>query len=271
MLELAALLVRVLLVLVVVHHASTYLLWAYEERRYGPARRPRQLPAAVMAWFGEVLAHFVALLGWPFGLLPERELDSAGYTGIPVVLVHGWGMNRASMAMLAARLRKDGRRVFRVNYPSTGPDTGVKAEHVARFMRNVLERTGAERIDVVGHSLGGVVSRVVARHHGGMDFMGALVTLGSPHRGSALVDALRWARTRQLRPGSNYLTTLADDDPVPGRVRVTAISSLFDAIVFPVANAEYDGAVNVSVDYVGHMSLVLSSRVYGLVKEALES
>ncbi len=271
MLELAGFVVRVLILVVVVHHLATYLLWFYEERRYGPVRRPRELPAALTAWLGEGLAHLFALVGWPFGFLPERVRPDAGSVGHPVVLLHGFGMNRASVALLAARLRGDGRQVFTVNYSSLGADTGAMAEQLARSIRSLLDQTGAERVDVVAHSWGGVIARAVARHHGGLSFIGALVTLGSPHQGSALADLVKWSHLRQMRSGSRYLTALAEDDPVPGAIKVTAISSLFDAIVFPAANAEYPGATNVSIDYVGHMSLLLSARVYDLVKEALDA
>lgn len=256
--------------LLLVHHAGTYLLWLYEERRHGPPRRPRELPAALTAWLGEGLAHLFALLTWPFGWWPERPRSAAGCVGRPVVLLHGWGMNRASMVLLAARLRRDGRHVTALNYPSVGSDTDAKAAHLAASVREVIERTGAERVDIVAHSLGGVVARALARRCGGLSFIGSLVTLGSPHGGAALADLLRWPLVRQLRTGSHYLTALAEDDPVPTAIRVTAISSLFDAIVFPAANAEYPGAMNVSIDYVGHMSLLLSGRVYDLVKESLE-
>ncbi|TFH26013.1 MAG: alpha/beta fold hydrolase [Myxococcales bacterium] len=220
------------------------------------------------AWLGELMALVAVMLAWPLGWIPRRA--PAGYGPRPVVLLHGWSLNRASMEVLAARLRRDGRQVFAVNYPSMQADADAKGAVVAARLREISAATGGGRVDVVAHSLGGVVIRVAATEPGMESLVGNVVTLGSPHRGSAL--ALLWggAGLGQLRPGSRFLETLTATDKLSERANVTAIASRFDFIVFPLDLAYYAGALNVTIEDVGHHSLLFSQRVYGLVKENLD-
>ena len=51
---------------------------------------------------------------------------------------------------------------------------------------------------------------------------------------------------------------------------MTTIASPFDAIVFPTETAHVSGALNVTVDAVGHHALLYSARVYELVRENIE-
>jgi hypothetical protein len=53
-------------------------------------------------------------------------------------------------------------------------------------------------------------------------------------------------------------------------VNVTSIYSTYDAVVFPCELSYYEGAMNVRVDWAGHHSLLVSERIYRLVKENLD-
>ncbi len=249
---------------------STYLLLAYEIRsRDGVAEQLARPGALASAWLQECVALAGCLLLWLVGWLPATPKPLAG-TGRPVVLIHGWGMNRAVMWPLAARLRRAGRAVYSVSYQSTGPDMGRKAREVAHYLRQVLLLTSAERVDVVGHSLGGLVIREVARFEDGLDYLGNVVTLGSPHRGTKVALLGTGELPPLVRPGSQYLERLADGDDVPQRLHFTSIYSTFDAMVFPTENAHYPGAFNVEVGLLGHSALLFSERVAGLVLENLD-
>jgi triacylglycerol lipase len=250
-------------------HALTYLLWLYEARVHGrPGPHEPALPWFV-AWLGEALALAVAVASWPFGLMPVRRAPRGTTNARPVVLVHDWGLNRASMALLAARLRRDGRDVYPIDYPSTGPDTDAKAAHVAAALRRVADEACATTLDVVAHGQGGVVVRAAARSGNTSALLGNLVTLGAPHGGTPLAAFFRSPRLVQLRPGSHYLDRLREDDSIAESANVATIHSSFDAIVFPDECAYWPGAFSISLDFVGHTGLLLSDRVYTLVKENL--
>jgi triacylglycerol esterase/lipase EstA (alpha/beta hydrolase family) len=253
-----------------VFHCTTYLLFVYERRAHAQPSPAGPFAPAAAAWVGEWLALIVIVVSWPFGFIPVNRPTSAG-AGRPVVLVHGWSLNRASMALLAARLRNDGRTVFSINYRTRGIDMDAKASEVAGKLRDILVSAGADRLDVVAHSLGGLVMRAVVRYHSGAEFLGNVVTLGSPHKGSSLVYLSKSPDLIQLRPNSPFLQRLANNDPTPDTVYFTAISSTFDAIVFNDSDSDYAGALNISLDYIGHHVLLASPTVYILIKENLEA
>jgi triacylglycerol lipase len=252
----------------VVFHALTSLLYHYERQRSGGPWAPTPANACVGAWIGDMCATLLAVFSWPLGWLGRAPRVRGGAR--PVVLVHGWSLNRASMAILAARLRRDGREAITINYPSMLADTGEKARGLSVRLRAIAKQAPDGRIDVVAHGLGGVAVRAAAKLHGLAPCLGNVVTLGAPHRGTAL--ALLWcgAGLAQLRPGSRFLTDLAFEERLTSTHNVTAIASNVDTIVFPVDLAEYRGALNVTVENVGHHMMLYSGRVYALLKESID-
>lgn len=248
-------------------HGLTSLLWLYEKRRSGGCATAAR-GDVWRVWFAEWLSLSFVLLTLPFGWIPPRSRP-APYSR-PVVLLHGWSLNRASMALLAARLRRDGRATYSVNYPSMGRDMSAKARFVADRLREIAAwSTGP--VDVLAHSLGGVVLRAAAADEGMEAVIGNVVTLGSPHRGSALTLLWGGAGLAALRPESSFLAALGEKDHLVEHANVTAIASSIDSIVFPAELAYYPGALNVTVENIGHHRLLHSARVYELVRENLDA
>jgi pimeloyl-ACP methyl ester carboxylesterase len=272
--SLVATLIGIILVLTALFEAVTYLLWLYEKRRSGAFSATEDRLRLWTAGFGEWLAMVAIVALWPFGVVGRPRVRSAGATR-PVVLVHGWGLNRASLAMLAARLRKDGRDAYTINYPSLVADTDSKARAVAEQLRRIIAESGAERVDVVAHSLGGVLTRAAVRWHGADAIIGNVVTLGSPHRGTALAILLRSFGLVQLRPESRFLSRLAEaeeeNSPPTHPIHIASIASNFDAIVFPLDCCFPPNALGITVEGVGHHGLLFVERIYELVKENLDA
>jgi triacylglycerol lipase len=150
------------------------------------------------------------------------------------------------------------------NYSPLQRDVESAAAALGRHIEHICRETGHERVQVVGHSLGGLVARYLVQRLDGDRHVETLITLGTPHGGS------RWARVgptpliRQLRPGSPLLQELAR--PAPGcRTRVTAVYSDFDQMVVPSSAGRCDHpdlqARNVLVRGIGHMSLPIHRTV----------
>jgi triacylglycerol esterase/lipase EstA (alpha/beta hydrolase family) len=259
-------LAAILVIVVGVIHCAAYLLWHYERCRSG-ACGARLTSADVGPWLAEGLALLVAVLTWPLGL--------AGWTraranvGRPVVLVHGWGLNGASMALIAARLRRDGRIVHAEAFTWRRKNLADAAAAVAERLRAAAATSGSSTVDVVAYGVGGVLVRSAAQAHGAWPLLGNVVTLASPHRGTALA-LLGWPAIRDLRPGSSFLDDLVHGEMLPTQTHVAAIASPFDAVVFPFDLAYWPGAFNVTVERVGHCSMLYSERVYALIAENLD-
>ena len=116
----------------------------------------------------------------------------------------------------------------------------------------MLAFTGATKVDLVGHSEGGLVSRYYLKYLGGTAKVGRYVSLGTPQHGTALanlgtffLNCLSIVACQQMAAGSAFLGTLNAGDDTPGSVAYTAIFTAEDELVRPVWNASLDdGATN---------------------------
>lgn len=140
--------------------------------------------------------------------------------------------------------------------------------HLAgRFARFVERHHPHGPVDLVGHSLGGLIARAWAQELGGAPRLERLVTLAAPHRGTAAAYLLPQAR--DLRPGSPLLMRLDASADRLAHVRLTTVAARGDFMVVPSARALLAQATVHHLDDVGHNGLLFSPRVFGIVAGAL--
>ena len=108
----------------------------------------------------------------------------------PVVLLHGFGAlaNAMQGGILHAEAMALRARGVWAYAPHVNPyDTlDVRASAWAQRFGTVLEETGAEKLNLVAFSSGGLDARVLAAERGWSDRIASLVTISTPHRGTAL-------------------------------------------------------------------------------------
>jgi len=211
-------------------------------------------------------------LSIPLAFRRQRVRDlEAGEPGRPVVLLHGYAQHTANFLWLARRLRRDGWiHLYSVRHTALGGDIEQSGRQLAAAIDRIRRAAGATEVDVVAHSMGGLVARACVRAHGRASGIGRLITLGTPHQGTLVFSRIALdPMVGQMRPTSPLLRRLAADDPIPDAVECVSIYSADDAIVVPPGNAYYPGALNIEVRGLGHMSLLFSRRVYELVRENL--
>ncbi len=174
----------------------------------------------------------------------------------PVLLVPGYGGNTVGLQALARRLAAAGHRTVVVDLPGDG--TGDLQDSALRLRRVADDAlaAGAPSVDVVGYSAGGVVARLWARD-GGAAQARRIITLGSPHHGTAVdqlgavyADGACPSACRQLVPGSPLLTALDAGDETPDGPQWMSIWSSGDSVVRPPDSARLRGAVDVAVQQV---------------------
>jgi triacylglycerol lipase len=192
---------------------------------------------------------------------PRRAaLDLPG----PVVLVPGYGGSTGSLEVLAARLRAAGRDARVMALPGDGRgDLTDQAKALAVEVASVRRQTGADSVDVVGYSAGGVVARLWVHDFGGAAVARRVVTLGSPHHGTdlagiagALLPASCPTACQQLEPDSTLLAGLNTGTQTAGGPQFVSIWTTADDVVIPPDSAVLAGAVDISVQ-----SVCASSRV----------
>ncbi|MEU2546468.1 alpha/beta fold hydrolase [Streptomyces roseolus] len=225
------------------------------------------------------------LVLYPSGIVPERlapprpddePVPLAEGAGRPVVLLHGFVDNRSVFLLLRRTLARHGRHhVVSLDYPPLTGDLRTAAEALGRRIEAVLARTGRAEVDLVGHSLGGLIARYYVQCLGGDARVRTLVTLGTPHAGTSVAAPLADAHplVRQMRPGSGVLRELAA--PAPGcRTRFVSFWSDLDRIMVPVETARLDHpdlrVHNVRVSGIGHLALPVHPTVATGVLTALD-
>ncbi|MFJ9868486.1 esterase/lipase family protein [Streptomyces sp. NPDC101165] len=226
------------------------------------------------------------LLLYPTGLTQERRSPALpcedGATrlpdrpGAPVVLLHGFIDNRSVFVLLRRNLVRNGRqRVESLNYSPLTCDIRTAAELLGRHVEEICERTGNAQVDIVGHSLGGLIARYYVQCLGGDLRVRTLVTLGTPHSGTRAVPlASAHPIVRQMRPGSEVIEELTR--PAPGcRTRFVSFWSDLDSVMDPLETACIDhpdlDVLNVRVTGIGHLALPVHPAVAAGIRDALDN
>lgn len=195
---------------------------------------------------------------------------SASPSRNPVLLIHGLGDDSRSLGLLERYLRREGRDVHSLDLrPSWGQiGLDVLAEQVAAF---VDERFGAKRqFDLVGYSMGGLVSRYYLQRLGGAKRVQRFVTVCTPHHGSRLAHLLPSPGIRQMRPGSEFLRDLQrDESELWKRVQFTSFWTPLDTVVVPARSAVVPGERNERIWCVAHPLMVWEPRCIRAVAGAL--
>jgi predicted alpha/beta hydrolase family esterase len=187
-----------------------------------------------------------------------------------VILLHGIYCNAASWWWMRRRLvsRRIG-PVYTLDVESPLSSIDSYAQQLARFIEQVRAATGAERVVLVGHSMGGLVARACIALPGLASQVVKLLTLGTPHHGSRHACLGIGANSHQLETDSDWLCRL-NANPDSMAVPIVSIYSRHDNLVAPQESAVLPGAKLIALDGVGHLSLLFDRVVAKLLCDAIE-
>lgn len=212
----------------------------------------------------EALAYTASGLLFPFGLRGSQQTTARKSDLRTLVVVHGYLANRSAFMPLTAYLRYRGiKPIFAFNY-----DSSAGVERAAHQLREYLRRhVRGGRIDLVCHSLGGLVARVYLQDLGGHRRVDRCVTLATPHHGTYNSYWLPAAVGRQLRPDSPLISRLEATSQDSVGVRFLSVIAGSDTIVIPRIFASHEQTIHLAD--LGHISMLFSPRVFRLVASFL--
>ena len=194
----------------------------------------------------------------------ERIYDDAA--GPPVLLVHGYGCNSGYWAHLMPLL--DAARISHATV-DLEPVLGAIDDYVplaARALESLRARTGAPKVIIVAHSMGGLVARAYLREYG-VERVAHVFTLGTPHHGTSLARRGIGRNAAQMRrdetdpdaagagPECEWLRALGQGETAATRALITSFYTHHDNIVAPQTSSELPGARNVPFGGVGHVAM----------------
>ena len=233
-------------------------------------RDGRTLPwgNSLTALANEFAARFICF-NWsqPF---PQLALGADPYgakSGVPILLVHGYVCNRGLWVTFIKRLADAG--LGPIHTITLAPLFGgidVLVVKLDARIEAICADTGATRVMIVAHSMGGLVARAYLAE-ARPSRVSKLVTLGSPHHGTQLARLGIGTNACEMRDGSDWLLNLVKietrNTELGNIISPTTLSiyTLNDDLVYPPESSVLAWAENVPVSAVGHMGLVFSESV----------
>jgi triacylglycerol lipase len=187
-----------------------------------------------------------------------------------VVVVHGIHSSSADMVRLIRALRASGREVHAIDlYPANGSAAlEVLAEQLAQFIQEQVPQPKA--VDLVGFSMGGLVSRYYLQRLGGMRRIRRFVCLASPHGGTLLGWLDNGTGSRQMRIGSAFLKELNADAERLREVNAVCHWTLTDLVILPARNSSLPAVDNIHLWTLGHAAWLVQREAIQRVVQTLE-
>lgn len=236
----------------------------------------KPVPLGIRGWlvfYLRTLRGACLLLWWFFraAFRGSLRLPPGEHRGRPVLCVHGLFLNSTCMWGIRRALERRGHPTRGVFMGAPIPTPLAYADPLSKVMIEMAGRSAEGGFDVVAHSIGGVMVREVLRRQPELaGRVRQIVTLGSPHHGTAV---LRWMRFgaiyRLLRRDSDYLRRLPDFRTLSPRTAVTTIATQHDLVVYPTSTAHLTGAQHITLSGVSHLGLMTEPGVMTLVEKAL--
>jgi triacylglycerol lipase len=187
----------------------------------------------------------------------------------PILFVHGWNSSSSTWNTMVSRFSADGWKAAELNnwsyrYQQSNATT---AAQIASKVDSILKNTGATKVDIISHSMGGLSSRYYLKNLGGTAYVDEWVSLGGPNHGT---DTANWCFStacREMRIGSSFLQALNSGDETPGAVSYRTWWSPCDVVINPDSSVSLSGATNTQTACMSHGDLHENATVYGQVRD----
>ena len=202
-------------------------------------------------------------------LRPDPPAAPASTT--PIVVVHGYMANRGYLHPLVRRIEKAGLGpVFVPDFRTWFATIEVFAAEIHREVERIVAATGQPRVVLVAHSMGGLGCRAYLTRHGA-GRVARLVTLCSPHHGTALAPLGSGENARQMRIGSAFLMDLERRENGAAAVPTLCVYSCHDNLVSPYDSAALEWARNVSIAGRGHVEILDDEALFAAVEAEIRA
>ncbi|WP_038016177.1 triacylglycerol lipase [Synechococcus sp. PCC 7335] len=152
---------------------------------------------------------------------------------LPIVLVHGiW--NRAEIfTTLKTYLEANDHVVYALTMTPNNGDALL--ESLARQLATFIDSRLApqQQFNLLGFSMGGLVSRYYVQRLGGLSRVEKFVTVSTPHRGTFLALGSDRPGIRQMCPNSDFIKALNQDADCLKVLQFFSFWTPFDLLILP--------------------------------------
>lgn len=181
-------------------------------------------------------------------LMTTLQSRAADYD--PIVFVHGYSgstiVNFSAMIQWFKDAGYPSNRLYYYTYNSL-PGVASGANTLKNKVNSVIAATGKSKVDIITHSMGGLVTRYYMKHLGGATKVKQVVNIATPHKGTAWAYLEPFTQAAvDMRPGSSLLNSIS------GYYPGLNLYSTCDEIVIP--NSSANVGTSSSIGCWGHIA-----------------
>nr|WP_041740663.1 triacylglycerol lipase [Calothrix sp. PCC 6303] len=196
-------------------------------------------------------------------------MDSIKQSRNPILLVHGIEDTGLVFSKMAMHLKKSGWDVYAINLVPNNGDVGLDelAQQIANYIKGNFPQD--QMLDIVGFSMGGIVSRYYVQRLGGIKRVQRFITISSPHHGTIAAYASKRPGCVQMRPDSLFIKDLNSDACMLKDINFTSIWTPYDLIILPPSSSQMPFGNQVIIPSILHPWMLSDIRSLKAVEEAL--
>jgi triacylglycerol lipase len=189
----------------------------------------------------------------------------------PVILIHGIWDTKAIFSKMSARLTQLGWCVHSLNL--TPNDGSLGLDSLAKQLADYISETfdPKQSLDIVGYSMGGIVSRYYVQRLGGINRVQRFITISSPHKGTLTAYSLPLPGYLDMRPDSGLLRELNQDVTVLKRINFTSMWTPFDIMILPSNSSQMPVGKEVKINVMLHRQMVTETQSINALVEELKA
>lgn len=232
-------------------------------------------PGANRRWLRSLLFEYAAMVRaslWqlPWASAAQVAMPAAGAAlRTPVLLVHGYLCNHRVWDAMARQLHSAGHPIMQIDLEPVFAPIDSYAPQVEHAVSELCHQTGAAKVALIGHSMGGLAIRAWMRAYGSAR-VARVITLGTPHAGTQIARRTRTPNGQQMVWGSAWLQELANGETAATRSLMRIALTPQDHIVFPQREQVLPGVAVTVFDGLGHLELCRNRAVIAWVLQQLD-
>ena len=189
----------------------------------------------------------------------------------PVILIHGIWDTKIIFSKMSSRLTELGWCVHSLNLTPNDGSLGLAS--LAQQLADYISQTfhPQQSIDIVGYSMGGLVSRYYVQRLGGINRVQRFITISSPHRGTLTAYSLPLPGYLDMRPDSGLLRDLNQDVTMLKRINFTSMWTPFDIMILPSNSSQLPVGKEVKLNVLLHRQMVTETQSINALVEELKA
>ncbi|MBB1073704.1 alpha/beta fold hydrolase [Rhodoferax sp. 4810] len=234
------------------------------------------------AWWGLLWREFTSavqifMLRQPWPRQPNSVQMPPGSQAVPhrvpVVLVHGYVCNHRVWDAMTLALRQAGHPLVAVDLEPLFGSIDDYAPVLESAVTRLMAQTGAKQVALVGHSMGGLAIRAWLRSlkAGQLKRVARVLTLGSPHQGTALTHSAPTLNGKQMLFRSDWVQALARSEDAQRLGLMHIALNINDNICIPQREQVLPGVPVTEFHGIGHLEMCLNPRVISWTCQQLAS